>query len=44
MMSLAGAVELTTPKWQGELGASGIGIEVEVLLPWVPAFPEMSAS
>jgi len=32
-----GAVELTTPKWQGELGASGIGIEVEVLLPWVPA-------
>ena len=31
------AVELTTPKWQGELGVSGISIEVEVLLPSVPA-------
>src|SRR2546427_4034818 len=31
------AVELTTPKWQGELGASGISIEIEVSLPSVPA-------
>jgi len=31
------AVELTTPKWQAELGASGISIEIEVSLPSVPA-------
>ncbi|TMQ57737.1 MAG: response regulator [Candidatus Eisenbacteria bacterium] len=31
------AVELTTPKWQGELGASGIRIEIEVSLPSIPA-------
>ncbi len=31
------AVELTTPKWQAELGAAGICIEVEVFLPSVPA-------
>ena len=31
------AVELTTPKWQGELGASGVRIEIEVSLPSVPA-------
>jgi len=27
------AVELTTPKWQGELGVSGVRIEIEVALP-----------
>jgi len=30
------AVELTTPKWQGELGASGVRIEIEVALPPIP--------
>ena len=30
------AVELTTPKWQGELGASGVRIEIELSLPSVP--------
>ena len=31
------AVELTTPKWKGELWAAGVRIEIETTLPSIPA-------